>query len=541
MPTPHGFTVRYRGRLLYSSAAPKASAVARASATPIQEDTLYFVPSLGLGYGLRELVTRCPASSHVLCAETDQRIMALAATFDDPPLPRSDQLTIVRCTDANGLLAVLDRVPRRLRRVVMVPLCGGYALSTHIYREMQDALASAIGQFWQNEMTRIHMARLWIKNCLDNLAILPATDVMPPPMDCPIVVVGAGPTLDAVTKDLRTLSRGALILATDTSLSALAAAGIHPHGIVVMEGQHANIGDFIGSLDPDAPLFADLSSHPGALRLFRGSRFLVASRFAELSLYRRLGERGLLPPQIPPLGSVGITAVNIALRLTSSTVVCCALDFCYSGDQTHARDTPHHRRGLRTSGRSSPVLSTNYSGIRSRPLIRLRRPGRPDTVTDLVLQSYAGTLEGLVGSGNANRVVTITPQVRDLGIPLVSLAEIPLKGSAPRILSNLRTGERPSEKVGEFVQREASILQESLMKLRDLAYSPGSAEATPAADQWEALAAIDYVFAHFPDAPDTDGAPRGIPPGFGARVLREGAVYLHRLQRLVAYFSRATR
>ena len=86
-PTPEGATVRYRGRLLYSPETPRSSAVRRALASDPLERTLYLVPSLGLGYGLDALLDRCPPSSHILCVEIDQTLMALGTRGPGIPLP----------------------------------------------------------------------------------------------------------------------------------------------------------------------------------------------------------------------------------------------------------------------------------------------------------------------------------------------------------------------------------------------------------------------------------------------------------------------
>ena len=73
--TGGGVTVVYRNRNLYSPADPIGSALKRVRrflAGPHLERSLVLVPSLGLGYGLQELLDGLPRSSRVVCIEADQ-------------------------------------------------------------------------------------------------------------------------------------------------------------------------------------------------------------------------------------------------------------------------------------------------------------------------------------------------------------------------------------------------------------------------------------------------------------------------------------
>ena len=64
LETAAGVTVRYRGRTLYAPSDPVGSALRRVRrylSSPHIERSLVFVPSVGLGYGLAELLAGLPA------------------------------------------------------------------------------------------------------------------------------------------------------------------------------------------------------------------------------------------------------------------------------------------------------------------------------------------------------------------------------------------------------------------------------------------------------------------------------------------------
>ncbi len=84
--TGRGFTVKYKKKYLYSSVDPLRTIEKRIHGLEIREQTLYYVPSLGLGYGLEDLLSRLPASCHILCVESDQPLMGLAVKWSHFPL-----------------------------------------------------------------------------------------------------------------------------------------------------------------------------------------------------------------------------------------------------------------------------------------------------------------------------------------------------------------------------------------------------------------------------------------------------------------------
>ena len=140
IPSPGGdYNIAIRGRLIYDRIAPRKAARRRAVSVPAEEHTLYYVPSLGLGYGLRTLVQRCPSSSRILCVEASESMMALAVAHAPHPLPTDSRLTVVRCDRPEALLQALDPLQEtRLRRVRTVTLNAGYALQPEIYRSLRD-------------------------------------------------------------------------------------------------------------------------------------------------------------------------------------------------------------------------------------------------------------------------------------------------------------------------------------------------------------------------------------------------------------------
>jgi hypothetical protein len=521
-PTPEGATVRYRGRHLYSPGTPRTSAEGRARSVERLERTLYFVPCLGLGYGLDALLERCPASSHILCVETDQLLMAMGCSGSGGALPRDPRLTIVRTSDPSALAGIVLRMGvGRFRRCRLVNLCGGYLLERDLYDSMFRTLESLLAEHWQNRMTSMHLGALWVKNCLENLLLLARSSPLEGlRAEGPVVVVGAGPSLGRSIAALRLLRDKARLVAVDTALPVLTAHGIRPDVLVILEAQQANLYDFLPKADPSIPVVADLTAHPGSLRLWSGPLAFVLSSFAGLALFDRMEEARLLPRRIPPLGSVGVAACAVALELTEAEVLTCGLDFAYDRDRTHAPGAPLHTQGLVKADRLHPALSFFYGIMRRRPLLKDAAGG---PATDAVMRSYAGSLRALAGS--AGRIRRMAPDGSTS-----SWAESP-GGAEPLVEARSRREAAPwSPQDGTAL--EGFYANEIELCGRALDAIGRMLDGASAPEDARALRAVDYAAVHMPESAGDEGVPEHPTRSYLARLRQAVLVYRARLGRL---------
>jgi hypothetical protein len=511
--TGRGFTVILRGKNLYSSSEPREAARRRAAAARLADRALVLVPGLGLGYGLELLLQKLPAGSSLLCVETDASLWALAAS--SPP-PRDPRLTLVFGLHA-AIGAARELGLHRFRRVQLVPLCGSYHLDRAGYDAILRALEEEIRQFWQNRITLAHMSRLWLRNLFANLVALAAAGSSrravgvesPAPQERasarPILVAGAGPSLEAALPRIARVRDRLTLLAVDTALPILADAGLPPDWVYALEAQHYNLEDFLPARDPGLLLLCDLSSCPAVLRLFP-RRGAFATRFAPLALFDRLQATGLLPPELPPLGSVGVTAVQAALDLTSGPVLLAGLDFCYPGGRIHARGAPSHRRALMACSRLAPPGSAAFEALAARPRLQVAGKAGRRYPSDLVLRSYALQLQALAKA--SGRLYDLGGEGLETGArPLPTDSELLAVLSAgpwPPAPSLPPFAPRPGQ-VRDFLRGEAGLLQAAESELEE-ALGKG---AKPGSGPGPAVALVDYVLLATPEADPQRLAERG--------------------------------
>jgi hypothetical protein len=519
-----GLTARCGSVFLYPPDDPLGYARRRASSAAVPPRTLVFVPSVGLGYGLAELLLRLPEDSSILCMEADQRIMALASSVGLPSHPR---LTVVRADSESAAAQTLARMGTgRFRRVMSVPLSAGYRLNPVLYEGVRRILETEIRTYWCNRITLIGMGSLFVRNLFDNLPLLPRSrDAGGLRTEKPVVVCGAGPSLEDCLPMLLKLRGRFLLAAVDTALPALASHSLTPDLIVTMEAQHANLADFLPFRDPRIPLVCDLSACPAVPRLCSGGLYFFSSAFAPIPLFDRLRNAGLLPFPIPPLGSVGVAAAYAAARMTDKEIMLAGLDFSYPGSRTHARGTPGHLALISASTRLRSAEQGAFSAFLARPRIMERDKNGGRVPTDSVLRSYRDQLERSM-TAHAGSVIDIGPTGLALGVRHVGLdeaeeilADHPEKGAEP----GLGAGRALEGDACEFLRAEAGALKDA----EDAAVRAMSADADAAGI--EALRAVDYAYIHFPDYPEPG---TGLEKSFLARARIAFMYYAERLGRI---------
>jgi hypothetical protein len=526
VPTDRGPTLQWRGLSLYPPQDPIEYARRRARVFSAPPGTLVYVPSVGLGHGLAELVQHLPEGCAVLCVEAFQEIMGMAMTQS---LPRDPRLAIVRTTDPEGAATALEGLALRgFRRLVELPLCAGYRLAPDVYKGIKGVLEERIRRHWQNRLTLIAMGSLQVRNIVSNLGFLPgAGDVAALSSALPVVVAGAGPSLEECLPALARLRSRFTLVAVDTALPALMAQGIVPDVVVALEAQLANLQDFIPARASDTVLACDLSSHPSVLKLFPGKLFFFSSRFAPLRIFDRLAEAGLQPSPFPPLGSVGVAAVHAALRMTGREVIVAGLDFSFPRSATHARGTPHLLAALLHATRLRPVDQETFQALASRGRILVADKKGLPVATDLLLQSYRDSLAALAAEC-PGRVLDLGPTGLSLGVQAVSPSELAeLLAGAPPQGPRLRIDPArrfPTDALRRLIESERELLLRMAGAARE-----ASARTEEASEECRALLReADYVWIHFPDEPDLGRPGRS----FLARAAVAARYYAERLERV---------
>jgi hypothetical protein len=501
---PGGLCVSYRGRLLYSARDPAALPRRVGAACDGGPARLHLVPSPLLWYGMAELLGAMGPGSAALCVEADPGLERIARERMPPELARDPRLSFVAARDV-GRAVEAARGLGSFRACSIAALSGGESLNAPLYREMAAAISAEIEASWRNRAALVILGERWARNLLDNLAALPDIDPEPlPRLGGTTVVCGAGASLEAALPFLADERELLSVVACDTALGTLLAAGIEPDLVVCLEAQAHNIPDFIPLGGRPAAIAADLSSHPLSFRATGGPRHLTLSRITESPFLSRLAARlsaaGVPFADTPPLGSVGVHAAHLAAGLASGPVLAVGLDFCYEPGKTHARGCPSLLAEERRLSRLTRWRGQFEASFRPRN-VRVR-----DCVSDPVLLSYAGLL---AAEGGRSGLIDLRGRGPSIGARPATFAEAARMAreaggrSPPAPVGAAGPREGAAERRRGLAAAAAAAIGDELSRvnlLRGMSRGGGSRGASSREDFLRLALESDYLYWSFPDA-----------------------------------------
>jgi len=521
------------GKTLLSGIDPVRRAERTADAIPVKDRTLYLCPSPLYGYGLDRLLERLAAdapNSAVLCVEADSELFELACNSIAPSLAQNKNLRITNICEEAALCALVRESwgALKFRRLETVRLTGGWQLFPELYDSLCEALRREIAVDWGNAMTLAKLGRLYIRNALVNLSLVPRFPSIEKLSfgESPVLVLGAGPsldeTLDSLVRFKESLrspeSRPFRIICVDTCLAALKDRNIIPDLAIILESQHWNLRDFTGCRDWNVKAAVDFSALPASARVLGGEGYLFMTPWTPLSIFDRLKEAGLLPSVIPPLGSVGLTAVEIARRISRGKIILSGIDFSFSLDKYHARATPGHRAKLKAHTRLRGLFNISSYAASFAAFSKYGNSVR----TNHVMQNYRDLFEREFSPDT--RLFDISGTGLPLGIKTLSLEEalgILSHGCAEKFIGEdftrrrgdaerrekreenrieeKRKKEEESEERRLLTEKVLTFYNSEIARLRELR-DVLTGEA--AADHGRLSALVDecdYLWGHFPD------------------------------------------
>jgi len=494
------------GKTLLSAVDPVGRAERLVKAVPVKERTLYFCPSPLYGYGLSCFLSRLQAEapdSAVLCVEADPELYELATQNIGASVASNKLFHLTNvCGSEDVYSLVRDKWgARAFRRVEILRLTGGWQLFPEIYDSVCETLRREIAVDWSNALTLTKMGRLYIRNALRNLPLVSKYPSMGNLSfgESPVLVLGAGPSLDETLDALKLTysddllsfpdKRSFKIICVDTCLGALKERNIVPDLAVILESQHWNINDFLTCRGWKVNAAIDLSSLPASTNILCGERFIFFTPWTQLKIFDRLKNTGLLPAAIPPLGSVGLTAVEMARRLTTGKIICAGLDFSFTQDKYHARSTPGHRSRLNLQSRLKRLF--NPAAYNQYTTAAVSKSGT-SVYTSPAMKNYRDLFEQEFGGDE--RIFDIEGTGLPLGVKTLSIkdAMAMLDKEKPAPTQNVHAVNGKKSELDLFYKEEKNRLEE----LRNLLTGEAAADNERLSTLIEEC---DYLWAHFPD------------------------------------------
>ena len=294
----------------------------------------------GLGYAGEVLRDRIKPSARVIVFEPDAELFELSMAqmnhrvvlqdhrfrfvvgsqvcqfFDDWPLEQ--------CQETDEFLWLVWPPASRAHGPVAESLMANFKT------RLRDRAANLLTHF-QNGMT-------YFRNVLENFDYQSDPDVgrlFGRFTNLPLVIVSAGPSLDRNIMDLRKAENRCFVLAVDTALRPLLAAGVIPHAVIIADPSELNARHIVGAMPPSTHLIAEQAVHSSALAS-AARRFLFGLGLFPDSLFAKFG---FAKSRLDVWGSVATAALDLACRMGANPVIFTGQDFAYSWGRDYASYT----------------------------------------------------------------------------------------------------------------------------------------------------------------------------------------------------------
>ncbi len=192
-----------------------------------------------------------------------------------------------------------------------------------------------------NYMTQMRFSTVTIKNLLDNVKYLcdgykttHLVDVIP--RDIPGIVVAAGPSLNKNIQELKKAKGKAFIVAVDTAIKPLIAAGIIPDMFAIVDGKKPL--DLIQKEEAkEIPLVTTINASSDILKYHTGMKFFYNENYmiAEKILMRGDGQYG----GVDTGGSVATSAFSLLYKIGLTRIILVGQDLAFTDNKSHADGT----------------------------------------------------------------------------------------------------------------------------------------------------------------------------------------------------------
>lgn len=500
--TPQGFSVSYNEHFLYSKYNPSKLIVSKIENLTLLSGSIILCNSPLLGYGLNELVLKLPENCLLVLCEQCNDLYDFSIEYLSPIVEKNAELFLIPSPDELKKLplTIFSKCSSGIyKRILRLDFSAGTQFNSEFYNELESACTNAVMTFWKNRLTLTKFGRKYSHNFFENLKMLPKSVPIKNyfgNINQPIIVFGAGQSVDLFFKQNNIDFSKYYVLCADTALIPLLKRKIVPNGVFIEEAQNVISKAFIGTAGAFSKthLFAGLSSLPLLSKIISpASISYFTTEYTQANFIDSLKQTDFLPPVNSPFGSVGLTTVYYALKFRANDsipVYTVGLDFSYSAGITHMRGALAHTFRLISSNRINP--QENYKAAFNQSTIKFEDKQKNIFFTTPTLQSYALMFNGFF-AGTKNLFDS-----GKCGIPLSILqgSPLPLENIIDNNIKNEKYSENQIRNINTYLTNEKNELlqlKKLLTEKTELSKEELEKEIT------KKITAREYLFLHFPD------------------------------------------
>jgi hypothetical protein len=305
----------------------------------------YFVIlGMGLGYAVDKLLAEGDSETKVLIIEAHMRAFRKALATRDLTAILNDQRVMIALGPSvdEAIAAFLKRYNLAyVRGVGFLELpCRKRLPSDSFYAAFIERLKGIIVTTGGNLQTLMTMAWTYQRNTLKSLGHIidspPARNLFNIFKGKPGIIISAGPSLAKNIDQLAAIRDRAVLIAVDTSLRPLLAAGIEPHLICTGDPQEANWKHLRGTASKEPYLVAEPMTYPLSMEQFKTRLFIASYGDKTMEWVNTyLPDVG----RVMCWGSVATMAFDLARKMGCDPIIFVGQDLSFPGGRTYVPGT----------------------------------------------------------------------------------------------------------------------------------------------------------------------------------------------------------
>lgn len=383
---------------LHSSYNPAAEGQRLAEDFRIGEADLVVLLGCGLGYHIESLLRNLSPDIALIVIERDPAIFARFLDRRDwRDLFRPFDCSFIVGADATRLGLHLQKVPFLTRPLKPATWAHGPSVrfAGEFYAAAEREVLVYLRDNLRNIQTLLAHAPVFFENVVANICLLGTlhgvTDLFGRYAGQPVILVGAGPSLDLNGHLLRRVRDRALIVAADTALKPLLQIGVEPHLVVASDPMAVNAAHLAGLPPISSVLVGEPSLNSSIFRGFPGDiRLYTLDEAPQRLLAGYFGEKG----NLSAWGSVSTCALDLAIKLGGSPIIFTGQDLAYTGGRVYCSGTAYDAAELEEMQRWGPSPDAYWaSRIGSMSTIDVAAIDGGPTRTSAAMRGYASHMQ----------------------------------------------------------------------------------------------------------------------------------------------------
>lgn len=507
--TVQGFSVSYKNKLLYSKYNPKRSILEIIQKTEILSGTIILCFSPVLSYGIEELSQKLAKDSLIFGLEADPLLYNLAKeTAEKLDKAKTLHYTLLKPGELFTLPEKIFSLCKNgtFRRVIALECSGGYSFNADFYSRLFNAARDSVSQFWKNRVTLIKFGKKYCINIFKNINLISSSDYTIEEIKVfkPIIVIGAGESASETLKTIKEKRDNFFLITVDAALKTLKSLNIKTDAAICEESQAVITKAFTGCSSLFDFLFLSTTVNSSVAKINPQKNIFYTPIFSDVAFLKSLKANDIIDYTEEPLGSVGLSATEIALKIRANTsvpVFVTGLDFSFSCGKTHATSSFHDstKRCFSTKINGIENFSSSFSGDSK----KVKGINNKTVITTTPLFNYAELFKFRF----SNKINLF--DARNFGVSLGIPHKEPLSDDIIKIENKVFIQKiECSKKQTRITKTKEWLLNEknALNEIKDIFI--GKTQFTSEKEKMQKLSDLitprEYLYLHFPDGYKVD-------------------------------------